>query len=105
MPLLDGSAHLKTLRALILKFAILRTQDRFFLFATKMEIKIPIRHMFHLHFTFLGTKPNKSVDPILREASPETQFKKMIKACIYILQSFSTYFISFDLHNHMPGLG
>ena len=41
-----------------------------------------------------------SVDPILREDSPETQFKKMIKACIclalYILQSFSTYFISYD---------
>lgn len=58
----------------------------------------------HLHITFLGTKPNMSVDPILREDSPETKFKKMIKACIclalYILQSFSTYFISFDLHHH-----
>lgn len=58
----------------------------------------------HLHITFLGTKPIMSVDPILREDSPETQFKKMIKACIclalYILQSFSTYFISFDLHHH-----
>ena len=42
------------------------------------------------------------VDPVLREESPETQLKKMIKACIrlYILQSSSTYFISFDLHNH-----
>lgn len=49
-----------------------------------------------------------SVDPVLRRRSSETKFRKMIIACIclalYSLQSSSTYFISFDLHNH-AGLG
>lgn len=57
-----------------------------------------------LHITFLGTKLNMSVDPVLKEESLETRFRKMMIVCLclalYNLQSSSTYFISFDLHNH-----
>ena len=53
---------------------------------------------------FLGAKPKVPVDPILREESPETQFRKMMIACIclalHIFQSSPPYFSSLDLHNH-----